>query len=76
MKNTHICPKCNSSDIATMPGGPMKSYSYISTGWRTVYIDRLICTSCGFTEEWISKFKDLDYIRKKFGDSHDYDKFV
>lgn len=65
MKNTNKCPKCGSSDILFVPGsaGAYGTGNNIMTGhtiMSAVSVDRYICTSCGFSEEWI----DLDYMDK------------
>lgn len=68
MKNTKICPKCNSSDILIVDGyaGAYGSGNNIMTGmtiFSAVKVDRYICCSCGFTEEWINT-KDMDKLKK------------
>lgn len=68
MKNTKICPKCNSSDILIVDGyaGAYGSGNNIMTGmtiFSAVKVDRYICCSCGYTEEWINT-KDMDKLKK------------
>ncbi len=58
MKNTRICPKCGSNDIAVVDGsaGAYGSGNNIMLGGpivSAVKVARYICGSCGFTEEWI-----------------------
>ena len=68
MKNTKKCPKCGGSDIIFVPGsaGPYGNGNNIMEGLKiksiksAVLVDRYICTTCGFSEEWI----DLDYMDK------------
>ena len=68
MKNTKKCPKCGGSDIIFVPGsaGPYGNGNNIMKGLTiksvksAVPVDRYICTTCGFSEEWI----DLDYMDK------------
>lgn len=58
MKNTKICPKCQSTNIVRFNGfaGAYGSGNYIQTGsFSTVKIHRYICCDCGFVEEWIDK---------------------
>ncbi len=55
-----ICPKCGSNDIVIVDGsaGAYGSGNNIMTGatiFSAVKVDRAICVSCGFTEEWISQ---------------------
>lgn len=60
MKNTGICPKCQSNDIVRFDGetGAYGAGNNITLG-RTIFsaipVNRYICCSCGFTEEWIDK---------------------
>lgn len=68
MKNTKICPKCNSSDILIVDGyaGAYGSGNNIMTGmtiFSAVKVDRYICCSCGYTEEWINT-KHMDKLKK------------
>lgn len=65
MKHTRKCPKCGGSDILIVDGyaGAYGSGNNIMTGgtiFSAVGVDRYICCSCGFTEEWI----DTDKIGK------------
>jgi len=58
MKNTGTCPKCKSNDIVRIDGyvGPYGSGNNVIVGrtiFSTVNVNRYICCSCGFTEEWI-----------------------
>ncbi|HZV71520.1 MAG TPA: hypothetical protein VFG10_18335 [Saprospiraceae bacterium] len=56
MKQSNICPKCQSSDVVRIP--PFKGTSTSSmiqlTKWGTnlTYFDRYICASCGFIEHY------------------------
>lgn len=57
MKNTRICPKCNSTDIIRFDG-TCEAYGVgnniqIGLFQSPVLVNRYICCSCGFTEEWI-----------------------
>ncbi|MCI8449066.1 MAG: hypothetical protein HFH30_11935 [Eubacterium sp.] len=68
MKNSKKCPKCSSSDIIIVDGytGAYGSGNNIITGYSIfsgVGIDRYICCSCGFTEEWIA-VDQIEKIRK------------
>ena len=56
MKNTKICPKCHSSNIVRIDGfcGAHGSGNYVLVSFvSTVKVNRYICCSCGFVEEWI-----------------------
>ena len=65
---SHICPKCNSSDIIKIGGNRMNSNMMISLkkwGTMTAAIDRYICLSCGFIEEWVKMDqKFLKWVEK------------
>ncbi len=66
MKNTKICPKCNSTNIVRFDGysGPYGTGNNIMTGatiFSGVNVNRYICCTCGFTEEWIDT-QDLKKI--------------
>lgn len=58
MKNTKICPKCGSNDIVrfdgTVGGYGAGNNIYISA-FRAVKVNRYICCTCGFCEEWIDR---------------------
>ena len=50
MKNTNICPKCNSNDIIRVPGkaGAYGSENNIQMGWTNlsaVLVHRYVCCS-------------------------------
>lgn len=67
MKNTKICPKCQSSDIVRIDGhtGAYGIGNNIMTGktiFSTVNVHRYICCSCGFVEEWIDR-EDIEAVK-------------
>ena len=60
MKNTKMCPKCQSTNIIRIDGysGAYGTGNNVMTGstiFSAVNVNRYICCSCGFTEEWIDK---------------------
>lgn len=66
MKNTNTCPKCGKHDIVRFDGfaEAYGSGNHVMTGstvFSAVNVNRYICLSCGFTEEWIDTC-DLDKI--------------
>ena len=68
MKNQKICPKCSESDIIIVDGycGPYGMGNNIMTGatiFSAVKVNRYICCSCGYTEEWINR-EDIPKIRE------------
>ena len=67
MKNTHVCPKCTSSNIVKIPNS--SGYNMISINLsllKVAHVCRYICCDCGYTEEWVENDLDLPLIMKKF----------
>jgi hypothetical protein len=67
MKNTGECPKCGSTLIARKRGSPvLNSWSRVSVNIRSldIWITKLICTECGFIEEWIENKNDLKRFKE------------
>ena len=56
MKNTNICPKCQSTDVIKLK--TFKSTSSSNTvqltkwGTQSAFFDRYLCLSCGFIEQY------------------------
>ena len=66
MKEKNTCPKCQSTNIVRIDGytGAYGSGNNVMTGlsiFSAVNVNRYICCTCGFTEEWIDK-ADLEKI--------------
>lgn len=60
MQNTKRCPKCQSTDIVRIDGsaGPYGTGNNVMVGmsiFSAVNVNRYICCTCGFTEEWIDR---------------------
>jgi predicted nucleic-acid-binding Zn-ribbon protein len=57
MKQTNICPKCQSTDVTRIKAfkGTSNSSMIQLTKWGThfAYFDRYLCLNCGFTEEYV-----------------------
>ena len=56
MKYSAHCPKCSSVDLIMIEGNGMNQNQIVSlTKWGTssAIIDRYICGSCGYTEEYV-----------------------
>ena len=67
MKNTKQCPKCKSFDIVRFDGyvGSYGAGNNVLTGatiFSGVNVNRYVCCSCGFTEEWID-MDDMDKVK-------------
>ena len=68
MKNQKICPKCSESDILIVDGycGAYGMGNNIMTGasiFSGVKVNRYICCSCGYTEEWINR-EDIPKVKE------------
>ena len=68
MKNTKICPKCNSNDIIRINGhagayGVGNNIMVGATIFSAINVNRYVCCTCGFSEEWIDK-ADLEKLKK------------
>jgi len=72
MKNTGSCPKCSSRELLRIEGesGAHGAGNNIQVGWTifsAVRVTRFLCTSCGFSEEWIESPEDIAKLVEKFG---------
>ena len=70
MKMKKICPKCGSTDIVVVPGkagayGVGNNIQVGLTNFSAVLVNRYVCCSCGYSEEWIKK-EDIPALKKKF----------
>ena len=72
MKNTNICPKCNSSEIIQLVGNGLDSFGgdyVVVSKWTNIErvpITRYICAGCGFSEHWVDSAEDLAKIIKRY----------
>ncbi|MBE6683457.1 MAG: hypothetical protein E7595_04800 [Ruminococcaceae bacterium] len=66
MKNTHICPKCQGSDIV-FAKGEEQAYGIgnnVRAGvFKQVITNRYICCTCGYSEEWLD-LQDVPRVKK------------
>ena len=79
MKNTRICPKCDSCEVLRIKGGSTWTgyQNFVrATSIKMVPVTRYLCTNCGFSEEWIEDQKGLDLLKKKFEDDNLGNQFV
>ena len=70
MKNSRICPKCNSNDILVVPGsseayGAGNNIRVGMTIFSSVLVDRYVCCHCGYSEEWIRR-EDVEKLKRKY----------
>lgn len=68
MKNRKVCPKCGGADILIVDGevrgyGAGNNIMLGASIFSAVEVDRYICCSCGYTEEWVN-MRDMEAIRK------------
>jgi transposase-like protein len=81
MRYKYKCPKCESNDVIEVIGSNINQYQKIPlTKWgtRNVVLDRYICASCGYTEEWVQlseKFKKWAFSKLDSQDGK-YDEYV
>lgn len=66
MKYSRICPKCRNSNIVRFDGysGAYGAGNNVLTGntiFSAVNVNRYVCCSCGYTEEWID-VEDMEKI--------------
>lgn len=72
MKNSHICPKCNSQNVIRIPDYPNRYASgnniYTSTLplLKKIPVIRYVCYDCGYVENWVENRHELSEIKKKF----------
>lgn len=79
MKNGNNCSKCGGEDIRVIQGKlPLAEHHNFTkvTPWKKIMITRFLCVNCGFTEEWVEKDEDLEYLTKKAKQRDDFSKFV
>ncbi|MEL6989304.1 MAG: hypothetical protein AAGK97_15945 [Bacteroidota bacterium] len=69
MKNTNQCPKCNSRQIVKIPAprGHIGSNDIRKNMFSYIKPTRYMCGQCGYSEEWIDDYVDVDKIVKKYG---------
>jgi len=78
MKNSKLCPKCDSHDILRIKGGIWSGDKNFIRGNAlvSVFVTRYLCCNCGFSEEWVEKSKDLKSLKKKYGNDTSGSQFV
>lgn len=71
MKNTKLCPKCDSNNILKIPGkhtgyGAGNIIMVGLTAVKAVKVTRFICEQCGYSEEWIENKEDIQRLINKY----------
>ena len=69
MKNTKICPKCQSPDVLRVEGhvGGYGAGNNIMLGksiFSAIALPRYVCCRCGYAEEWVDS-NDLYQLQEK-----------
>lgn len=60
------CPKCsNSMTIVTVGETANSSFIQAAVFREKIMVDRFLCFSCGFTEEWVSA-ANIERAKKAF----------
>lgn len=72
MKNTKVCPKCNSSDILVDPPTRMNMGKQICVGRIQVTLTRYVCFCCGYIEEWIDSQEWLQKLKQEENGSDEH----
>ena len=62
MKHSAVCPKCGGTEILRIDGRSVIG-GVIPAGWTGAKVDRYLCCSCGYSEEWIDQ-KDIAKLIK------------
>lgn len=66
MKRTGRCPKCGGTDLLAVEPG---LYNSFPTGlFSNAKIQRYVCRSCGYTEEWIAE-DSMEKLRHSWDNS-------
>lgn len=70
MKNSKICPKCNSDEIIIVPGKriPAENGRNIMIGssvFSSALFDRYVCSDCGYSEEYFDE-NEIKKLKDKF----------
>jgi Zn ribbon nucleic-acid-binding protein len=70
MKHNGVCPKCNGTDILLIPGkagayGVGNNIPVGATVFSYALVNRYLCCSCGYSEEWVDK-DEMDKLKKKY----------
>lgn len=71
MKQTGICPKCQSDQILVFENNDKNSkknvadYEVIGAFGKTIYTTRYVCCNCGYTERYFDD-ESLKKLQKKY----------
>ena len=79
MRDGHPCHKCHGVDIRKIKGKfPFSEHHNMAKVglFKKIFITRYVCISCGYSEEWIEKKEDLEYLAKNTEQPDDFSNFV
>jgi predicted nucleic-acid-binding Zn-ribbon protein len=79
MKNSQLCPKCDSYDVIRINGGSAWTgyQNFIrASSIKMVHVTRYLCVTCGFSEEWVEDPKGIELLVKKYGKDNSGSQFV
>lgn len=62
MKKSKICPKCGSAKVFRIEGAH-GIYNLSLGPLSTVFMERWICSGCGYSEQWIAE-EDLSTVEQ------------
>ena len=65
MKTTGRCPKCGSTDLLAVEPGLYNSFPV--SFFANAKIQRYVCRSCGYTEEWVAG-ESMEKLRQSTSD--------
>ncbi len=69
MKHTNTCSKCHSNEIVRIPSFVGANGNSIKAGitvFSSVTVTRYLCTSCGYSEEWIDDPTDIKTLKRYY----------
>ena len=81
MRYSQTCPKCESTEIYISKGRKHNQHGnkIMITNFKLVPLDHYTCTNCGYTEEWVTDAKSLEFLKRKYkekGPRDGYSDFV
>ena len=71
MKNTKLCPKCNSQNIVRVPDDAHRylanSICITMFAWvKRIPVARYVCCDCGYVEDWVETHNEREEILKTY----------
>ena len=66
VKNTNICPKCNSGNVIKAQDNGYNAMGIPLTLMHVAKVCRYVCCNCGFAEEWVEDKSNLEKIETKY----------